>query len=78
MMTFDGSSLAEQNIEKGSLINSDENRAYKTIRKLGYKQAAVRHNFQQWHGAHRHPRRLLVAFQEQHATTHKSTSGKHM
>ena len=40
--------LVCQNVEQGTMISTDEMRAYKNLPKLGYKHGFVQHNIEQW------------------------------
>jgi transposase len=40
--------VIEENVAKGSVVSSDEFRAYKNLRKMGYKHGSCNHNIYQW------------------------------
>ncbi len=40
--------IIEGNVAKGSMISSDEYRAYRNLRKAGYTHGACKHNIRQW------------------------------
>jgi len=73
--------LIERSVEKGTLINSDENRVYKNVKKLGYRHSTVRHNLHQYVRGTTHTNKIdgfWAQFKNSVRGTHKSISRKHM
>ncbi|MFI4869519.1 MAG: IS1595 family transposase [Steroidobacterales bacterium] len=73
--------IIEQNIEKGSLINSDEYMGYRTVRKLGYRHETVRHRNHQYVRGNTHTNTIegfWSHFKCSMKGTHRSISRKHM
>jgi transposase len=72
--------LIEQHVTPGTVISSDAWKAYKGLRKLGYKHAAVNH-FREWVRGDVHTNTLegfWSQFKNSVRGTHKSISRKHM
>jgi transposase-like protein len=72
--------IIEQNVAKGSLINSDQYRVYKGVKALGYLHAAVNHQFRYVDGT-THTNNIenfWSHFKNSVRGTHKSISRKHM
>jgi transposase len=72
--------LIEQHVTPGAVISSDAWKAYKILRRLGYKHAAVNH-FREWVRGEVHTNTLegfWSHFKNSVRGTHKSISRKHM
>jgi hypothetical protein len=72
--------IIDANVEKGSLINSDQWRAYRNVVKLGYRHASVNHQLRYVDGdTHTNTIECFWShFKNSVRGTHKSISGKHM
>jgi transposase-like protein len=73
--------IIEQNIEKGTLINSDEYMGYRTLNGLGYKHSTVQHRRKQYVNGATHTNTIegfWSHFKCSMKGTHRSISRKHM
>jgi transposase-like protein len=73
--------LIDQNVEKGSTINSDEYRLYRTVRKMGYQHQTVAHGRGEYVRGNVHINTLegfWSHFKNSVRGTHKTISRKHM
>jgi transposase-like protein len=73
--------LIEKSVEKGTLINSDEWRGYRNLRKMGYRHTTVRHGRHEYVRGETHTNTIegfWSHFKCSMKGTHRSISAKHM
>jgi transposase-like protein len=73
--------IIEDNVEKGTLINSDENKIYRNVRKLGYGHVTVNHSAGEYVRGPAYTNTIegfWSHFKNSVRGTHKSISRKHM
>jgi transposase-like protein len=73
--------IVEDNIEEGSTISTDEYRAYKALRDMGYDHGSVVHSAEQWVSGKHHTNTMegyWAHLKKAISSTHIAVSKKHL